>query len=80
MKRILPEFEFSEEQLNNVRRLARECNLCEETVKILYGREIRDKNPIDIFMHPSKAHFVSPFKMSGMQEAVSLITRARAEE
>ena len=80
MKRILPEFEFSEEQLNNVRRLARECNLCEETVKILYGRGIRDKNSIDIFMHPSKAHFVSPFKMSGMQEAVSLITRARAEE
>lgn len=80
MKRILPEFEFSEEQLNSMRRLARECNLCEETVKILYGRGIRDKNSIDIFMHPSKAHFISPFKMSGMQEAVSLITQARDEE
>ncbi|MDE7082355.1 MAG: single-stranded-DNA-specific exonuclease RecJ [Clostridia bacterium] len=80
MKRILPEFEFSEEQLNNVRRLAKECNLCEETVKILYGRGVRDKNSITDFMHPSKSHFVSPFKMSGMQEAVELITKARDEE
>ncbi|MDE7167651.1 MAG: single-stranded-DNA-specific exonuclease RecJ [Clostridia bacterium] len=80
MKRILPEFEFSAEQLNNVRRLAKECNLCEETVKILYGRGVRDKSAIEVFMHPSKAHFVSPFKMSGMQEAVDLITQARDEE
>ncbi len=80
MKRILPEFEFSDEQLNSVRRLAKECNLCEETVKILYGRGIRDKNSIQVFMHPSKAHFISPFKMSGMREAVELITQARDEE
>lgn len=79
MKRILPEFEFSEEQLNNVRRLAKECNLCGETVKILYGRGVRDKSAIETFMHPSKAHFISPFKMNGMQEAVSLITQARDE-
>ncbi len=80
MKRILPEFEFSDEQLNIVRRLAKECNLCEETVKILYGRGIRSKEEIEVFMHPSKSHFISPFKMSGMREAVELITRARDEE
>lgn len=80
MKRILPEFEFSDEQLNIVRRLAKECNLCEETVKILYGRGVRDVSSIESFMRPSKAHFVSPFKMSGMQEAVELIRLARDEE
>lgn len=80
MKRILPEFEFSEEQLNNVRRLAKECNLCEETVKILYGRGVRDRDAIDVFMHPSKSHFISPFKMSGMREGVELIRQAREED
>lgn len=79
MKRIFPEFNFSEEQLNNVRCLARECNLCEETVSILYGRGVRDRESINNFMHPSKAHFISPFKMSGMREAVELIKRARDE-
>ncbi len=79
MKRILPEFTLTDEQLNTVRALARECGLCEETVKILFGRGLRDKESITRFMNPSKSHFVSPFKMSGMTEAVKLITRARDE-
>lgn len=79
MKRILPEFTLTDEQLNIVRALARECGLCEETVKILFGRGLRDKESITRFMNPSKSHFVSPFKMSGMTEAVKLITRARDE-
>lgn len=80
MKRILPEFEFSAEQLNIISRLAAECNLCEDTVKILYGRGVTDRESIIEFLHPSKAHFISPFKMDGMREAVELITRARDEE
>ena len=52
----------------------------EDTVKILYGRGLDDKEKILSFIHPSREHFISPFKMSGMQEAVSLITRARDEE
>ncbi len=80
MKRILPEFVFSDEQLNIIRRLAKECNLCENTVRILYGRGICDEDSIQKFMHPSKSHFISPFKMQGMREAVELIKRARDEE
>ena len=80
MKRILPEFEFSAEQLNIIKSLAAECNLCEDTVKILYGRGVTDKESITDFLHPSKAHFISPFKMSGMREAVDLIERARDEQ
>lgn len=79
MKRILPEFEFSAEQLNIVAGLARECGLCPDTVKILYGRGIRDRESINAFLHPSSSHFVSPLKMRGMREAVGLITRARDE-
>ncbi len=80
MKRILPEFEFSDEQLNTVHKLASVCGLCVDTVKILYGRGIRTEKDITDFMHPSSEHFISPFKMSGMHEAVDLIKRARDEE
>lgn len=79
MKKIIPEYEFSEEQLNTVKQLASECRLLEDTVKILYGRGIDDKEKILSFIRPSRAQFISPFKMSGMAEAVSLITRARDE-
>lgn len=80
MKRILPEFEFSAQQLNIIQGLAEECGLCEDTVKILYGRGIRDRQSIYDFLHPSKSHFISPFNIGGMAEAVSLITRARDEQ
>lgn len=79
MKRILTEFDFSAEQLNIIKSLAAECNLCEDTVKILYGRGLTDRESIYNFLHPSKSHFISPYKMSGMREAVELIKRARDE-
>ena len=79
MKKILPEFVFSDEQLNAVASLAAKTGLCEQTVKILYGRGIEDEEAIRTFLHPSRSHFVSPFKMKGMREAVGLITRARDE-
>ncbi len=79
MKRILPESELSAEQLNTVKKLAAECDLCEETVRILFGRGFCDRESINTFLHPSKSHFISPYKMSGMREAVSIIKRAREE-
>ena len=79
MKKLLSECEFSPSQLNEISALASSTGLCEQTVKILYGRGITTKEQITSFIHPSKAHFISPFRMSGMQEAVKLITRARDE-
>ena len=79
MKKIVPEYEFSAEQLNSVRQLAVSCGLMDDTVKILYVRGIDTKEKIDSFLHPSRAQFISPFKMSGMAEAVKMITRARDE-
>lgn len=80
MKRIVPEFEFSDEQLNTVRQLASECGLLEDTVKILFGRGVDNREKIERFINPSRKNFISPFKMGGMDEAVKLITRARDEE
>lgn len=79
MKRILPEFEYSAEQLNTINALASKTGLCSQTVKILYGRGIDSEEKINSFLHPSKQHFISPFKMRGMREAADLITRARDE-
>lgn len=79
MKRILPECEYTPEQLNMIGSLASRTGLCADTVKILYGRGIDDEDKIFSFLHPSKQHFISPYKMSGMAQAVELITRARDE-
>ncbi len=79
MRKILPEFELDSQQLNRVRALADETGLCFDTVKILYGRGIDDASKIARFIRPSARHFVSPFKMRGMTEAVELLTRARDE-
>ena len=79
MKKILPECTFTPEQLNNIADLASRTGLCVQTVKILYGRGIDDADKIASFLHPSKEHFIPPLKMSGMREAVRLITRARDE-
>lgn len=80
MKKIVPEYKFSDEQLNNIKALALKCGLLEDTVKILFGRGIDDAEKIKKFLNPSRSNFISPFKMSGMSEAVELITRARDEE
>jgi len=79
MKRILPEREFDAQQLNIIRNLSQELNLCVDTVKILYGRGIDDKQKIIDYINPSKQHFISPFKMGGMAEACDLIRTARDE-
>ncbi len=80
MKRVLPEFEFSAEQLKSISRLAAECNLTRTAAGILFGRGIDAPEKAEAFMNPSREHFISPFKMRGMNEAAELISRARDEE
>lgn len=80
MKKIIAEAEYTAEQLNKITALSEECGLCQETVSILYGRGIDTADKINGFIHPGRSRFLSPFLMSGMKEAVELITRARDEE
>ena len=79
MKKIVPEYSFSAEQLHTISALAKHLGLTEQITRILYARGIDTEEKIRLFLHPSKANFLSPFTMSGMQEAVDLITRARDE-
>lgn len=79
MKKIVPEYSFSEEQLNRVSFLAQETGLTEQITRILYARGIDTAEKIRVFMQPSVKNFLSPFLMKGMKEAVELITQARDE-
>lgn len=80
MKRVLPEFQLSDKQLNSVRQLAADCSLTQTVAAILYARGIDTAEKAHAFLHPSKERFISPFTMQGMEEAKALITRARDEE
>ncbi len=79
MKKIVPEYSFSDEQLNITARLATETGLTEQITRILYARGIDTAEKIRLFMQPSAKNFLSPFLMKGMKEAVELITQARDE-
>ena len=79
MKKIVPEYSFSAEQLNSISALASQTGMTEQVTRILYARGIDTAEKIQKFMHPTKANFLSPFLMKGMQEAVELITLARDE-
>ena len=79
MKRIVPEYSFSAEQLNKIAVLAEETGLTEQITRILYARGVDTEDKIRRFMRPSERNFLSPFLMKGMKEAVELITQARDE-
>ena len=77
MKKIVPEYAFTQEQLNIVSVLAKQTGMTENAVKILYGRGFDTAEKIRKFMRPSASNFLSPFLMKGMREAVEMITEAR---
>ncbi len=77
MKKIVPEYAFSAEQLNKIADLARETGLTQHVTRILYARGVDTAEKLRLFMRPSKENFLSPFLMQGMREAVEMITDAR---
>ena len=79
MKKIIPEYAFTQEQLNTVSSLAYRTDMTENIVRILYARGVDTPEKIRRFMNPSKENFLDPFLMRGMREAVEMITAAREE-
>ncbi len=77
MKEIVPEYEFSEEQLNEANALAAETGLETVTAHILYARGVNTVEKVRKFMHPGKANFLSPFLMRGMKELADAIAAVR---
>ncbi len=79
MKKIVPEYSFSEEQLNSISSLSRTTGLTENVTRILYARGFDTKEKIQSFMNPSASNFLSPFLMRGMRETVQMLEEARDE-
>ncbi|MDE7296439.1 MAG: single-stranded-DNA-specific exonuclease RecJ [Clostridia bacterium] len=80
MKKIIREFQFTPDEEAKVASLAEELNITRTTAGILYARGNDSAEKMRVFLHPSREHFLSPFLMRGMKEAVELLTRARDEE
>ena len=79
MKKLIAEYEFSPEQSEEVQKLSRAVGILPATAGILYARGMDTEEKMRAFLAPSKDHFLPPELMSGMKEAVALLTRARDE-
>ncbi len=79
MKKIVREFQFSSEESEQIKSLARALDLTETTAGILFARGINTEEKMRAFLSPSAEHFLSPFLMRGMKEAVALLTQAKEE-
>ena len=79
MKKLVPEYTLSAEQLNIAATLAQRTGLTENVTRILYARGVDTVEKIARFMKPSKRNFLSPFLMKGMKETVEMLTAARDE-
>ena len=77
MKKIVPEYEFSTEQLSGANALAKATGLEEATARILYARGVDSEEKANRFMHPGKENFLSPFLMRGMRELQSAFARLK---
>ena len=79
MKQLLREYEFNSEQKAAAGEIARRFRLTQTTAEILLSRGMDTEEKVSAFLNPSRRHFLSPFLMKGMKEAVELITTARDE-
>ena len=77
MKKLVPEYSFSAEQLDSIAELAYKTGLSVNVTRILYARGVDTVEKITRFMKPSKRNFLSPFLMKGMRETVEMLTEAR---
>ena len=80
MKKLVHEFELSPAQEAEVSECAASLGIAPTTARILYARGMDTREKMHVFLHPGAQHFLSPFLMKGMREAVELFTQARDEE
>ncbi|MBQ6728263.1 MAG: single-stranded-DNA-specific exonuclease RecJ [Clostridia bacterium] len=59
-----------------IKEIAFNCGILTETARLLYDRGIKDVQSAKRFLSPDKSHFLNPFDLKGMSEAVSRIKKA----
>ncbi len=79
MKKLVPEFQLSPAEDGEALACAKALGITPTTARILYARGMTTRETMDAFLHPGVQHFLSPFLMKGMKEAVDLLGRARSE-
>lgn len=79
MKKLVHEFDLTPAQEAEVKACAAQLDITLTTARILYARGMVTAEAMRAFLHPSRRHFLSPFLMKGMKEAVALLTQAREE-
>ena len=78
MKKIVPEFMFTEEEQARVRALASACGIHELTARILFSRGADTPEKVRMFLSPSAKNFLSPFLMRGMRELTDAVGEVKA--
>ena len=78
MKKIVPEFMFTEEEQARVRALASACGIHELTARILFSRGADTPEKVRTFLSPSAKNFLSPFLMRGMRELTDAVGEVKA--
>ena len=76
MKIIYPKA-LSEEDNAKVSELSRRCGILKDTARLLFDRGIKDYNTAVRFLNPGKEHFLNPFYLVGMADAVERIKIAK---
>ena len=79
MKKLVHEFELTPAQDAQACACAAALGITPTTARILYARGMVTQQQMRSFLHPGAQHFLSPFLMKGMKEAVQLLTQARDE-
>ena len=79
MKKLVHEFDLTPAQEGEVKACAAQLDITLTTARILYARGMVTAEAMRAFLHPSRRHFLSPYLMKGMKEAVALLTQAREE-
>ncbi len=74
---LITQKSFTDEQLNIIKNLAKECGIMDETAKILYGRGYTDKGSINAFLHPSLSDLHSPYGLANMDVVVKRLIDAK---
>ncbi len=65
---------------NLIRKISERFNLLPETSAILTSRGVTSDEDIKYYLNPGKHHFIDPYKLKGVKEAVERIKIAKEDE
>ncbi len=74
---IITQKNYSEQQLNIIKNLAKDCSITEMTAKILFGRGYTSVDSINNFLRPQRNSFYDPYLFKNMNAIAERIIKAK---